>query len=266
MQAILFDLDGVLYQGESALPGAVKTLRWVQAANIPHVFVTNTSSRPRQAIVAKLAAMGMHINVDQLITPPLVAAHWLARHVSGPVALFVSAQTREEFSDCTLLDNTATSGAAAVVVGDLGEAWDYATLNRAFRLLMDGRPPLLALGMTRYWRAADGLRLDVGPMIQALCYATGLEPRVFGKPSADFFQAALAVLNVTPAQAVMVGDDLIGDVQGAQRAGLRAILVKTGKFQPSDLAGAVVPDAVLPDVSALSAWWAEQQAGSVIAS
>jgi ribonucleotide monophosphatase NagD (HAD superfamily) len=65
----------------------------------------------------------------------------------------------------------------------LGEGWDFATLNRAFRLLMaEPHPRLIALGMTRYWRAADGLRLDTAPFVVALQHATGIAPVVLGKP------------------------------------------------------------------------------------
>jgi HAD superfamily hydrolase (TIGR01458 family) len=259
MQAILFDLDGVLYQGEQPLPGAVETLAWVRAQGIPHLFLTNTSSRPRSAIVAKLAAMGITVEIDELLTPAAAVADWAGQAQVAPLALFVAAATREEFVGLARLADDAETGAAAVVVGDLGASWDFATLNRAFRLLMDGEPQLVALGMTRYWRAEDGLRLDAGPMVSALSYASGREPLVLGKPAAPFFAAALARLGVVAEQAVMIGDDIIGDVQGAQRAGLRGLLVRTGKFRPADLERGVAPDGILDSIADLPAWW--QRAG-----
>jgi len=255
MRVILFDLDGVLYQGEQLLPGAVDVLAWVRAQGIPHLFLTNTSSRPRSAIVAKLAAMGITITADEVLTPAAAAAAWAARAGVEPLALFVAAATREEFTGLARLADDAETGAAAVVVGDLGAGWDFATLNRAFRLLMDGEPQLVALGMTRYWRAEDGLRLDTGPMVSALSYASGREPLVLGKPAPAFFEAALAKLGVAAEQAVMIGDDIIGDVQGAQRAGLRGVLVRTGKFQPADLERGVVPDGILDSIAELPDWW-----------
>lgn len=262
MQAILFDLDGVIYQGEQVLPGALQTLAWVRRQEIPHLFVTNTSSRPRDAIVTRLAAMGIRVTAEQLLTPPVVAMHWLESQQAGPVALFVAPATRAEFAHCEALPDDAESGATALVVGDMGAGWDFATLNRAFRLLMDGEPALLALGMTRYWRAQDGLRLDVGAMVSALSYATGRDPVVLGKPSASFFQAALDRLEIAADQVLMIGDDIIGDVQGAQRAGLRGALVRTGKFREGDLELGVMPDVILADVGQLPAWWHDHQAGN----
>lgn len=261
MKAILFDLDGVFYEGERPLPGAVETLAWVRAQGIPHLFLTNTSSRPRRAIVEKLAGMGIAVAEDELLTPPLAVADWARRERPGPLALFVAPATRAEFDGLERVADDAESGAGAVVVGDLGGGWDFATLNRAFRLLIHGKAQLVALGMTRYWRAEDGLRLDAGPMVAALSYASGCEPLVLGKPAAAFFEVALARLGVAAADAVMVGDDIVGDVQGAQRAGLQALLVRTGKFQPADLQRDVVPDAVIDSVAALPAWWQARQGG-----
>ena len=56
----------------------------------------------------------------------------------------------------------------------------------------------------------------------------------------------------------MVGDDVRTDVEGAQRAGLTGVLVRTGKFSPSDLEGEVSPDAVLDSIADLPQWWAER--------
>ena len=71
---ILFDLDGVFYQQGRMLPGAAETLAWVRQAGIPHLFLTNTSSRPRSAVVEKLAGMGMTVDESEILTPAVAAA------------------------------------------------------------------------------------------------------------------------------------------------------------------------------------------------
>jgi len=143
-----------------------------------------------------------------------------------------------------------------VVIGDLGEGWDFRTLNRAFRLLHSNpEASLIALGTTRFWQAPEGLRLDAGPFVAALEYATGRKPVVCGKPAEPFFQAAAAKLGFAPSEILMIGDDIDIDVGGAQRAGLRGALVRTGKFRPGDLNHAVKPDAVLDSIANLPDWW-----------
>lgn len=257
MRGILLDLDGVLYVGDEPVPGSAGVVEWLAREGIPYRYLTNTTSRPRQALVEKLIGMGITATTDQILTPAVAAAAWLRRHGVGRAALFVPDALASEFSGLDLVAEDADDGAGAVVVGDLGRAWDSATLNRAFRLLMrDPAPLLVALGLTRYWRADDGLRLDAGPYVRALEYAVGRTAVVLGKPDAAFYDSAVEALDLEPDEVVMVGDDIRTDIEAAQRAGLTGVLVRTGKFSASDLSGDVSPDAVIDSIADLPQWWA----------
>lgn len=259
MRAILFDLDGVIYQGDKPIDGAAEAIAWARAQGIAHLFLTNTSSRPRTELCRKLAGMGIAMDSGHILSPPVAAARWLRAQVAGPIALFVPPATRAEFDGLPLWNGDISQAVGAVVIGDLAEAWTFARLNQAFQLLMSKPAPrLVALGMTRYWRAPAGLQLDAGAFVSALQYASGIEPVVTGKPASAFFLAAAETLQLAPHQLLMVGDDIRGDVQGAQQAGLQAALVRTGKFQPQDLECGVKPDAVLDSVAGLPAWWEHQ--------
>lgn len=254
---MLLDLDGVVYVGDEAVPGAAETVARLEADGVPFRFLTNTTSRPRSAIVDKLTRLGIGADAEHLLTPAVAAAAWLRREGIERPALFVPDATAEEFAGFEPLAASVDEGAGAVVLGDLGEGWDFATLNRAFRLLMaDPATPLVALGLTRYWRAPDGLRLDVGGYVRALEYATGREAIVLGKPDPAFYGAAVAALGADAAEVVMVGDDIRTDVEGAQRAGIAGVLVRTGKFAPADLDGGIRPDAVLDSIADLPEWLA----------
>jgi len=256
LRGLLFDMDGVLYNSDQPIAGAAESIRWVRQRGIPHLFVTNTSSRGRAALLAKLEHFGIPAEAAQILTPGVAAAAWLRRQPAGPVALFLRPAARAEFEGLPWLAEDAEIGAAYVVVGDLGEAWDFRTLNRAFRLLHHNPEScLIALGMTRYWQTPQGLSLDVAPFVAALEHATGRQATVLGKPSAAFFHAAVEQLGVPAETLVMVGDDIHADIAGAQAAGLRTLLVRTGKFRDRDLETGVTPDAVLGSVSELPAWW-----------
>jgi HAD superfamily hydrolase (TIGR01458 family) len=255
-RGILFDLDGVLYNAGHLIPGAPEAVAWVRSQHIPHLFVTNTTSRSRGVLAEKLQAFGIPAAPDDLMTPALAAADWLREHARGGIALFLRPSTRAEFDGLSCLPDDAERGASHVVIGDLGRHWDYATLNRAFRLLHHNPDAqLIALGMTRYWLAEDGISLDVAPFVAALEHATGRAPTVFGKPAATFFHAAARKLELPPAGLVMIGDDIDADIGGAQKAGLRGLLVRTGKFRSMDLEGAIRPAAVLDSVAELACWW-----------
>ena len=256
MHSLLIDLDGVLYEGDQPVAGAAEAVAWVQEQGVPHLFLTNTTSRPRSSLVDKLARMGITVAESDILTPPVAAKQWLQDHVSEAVVLFVPAATREEFEGLPLAAGEPDEPVGAVVIGDYGERWSFAELNRAFRLLMsDPQPALVALGMTRYWRAPDGLRLDTGPFVMALSHATGAEPVVLGKPAPPFFAAALAQLGASSEQTFMLGDDIRTDVAAAQDSGLRGILVRTGKYRPSDQELGIRPHAILESVAALPGWW-----------
>mgnify|MGYP006301893045 FL=1 len=255
MKAILFDMDGVLYVGDRPIEGATETLDWARYEGIPFRFVTNTTSKPREALVKKLAGMGIEAAVDEILTPPVAARQWLSAHDGGPVALFVPDATAAEFADLTQAQS-ADEPIAALVMGDLGEGWDFATYNRAFRWLKaNPEAALVALGMTRFWQAEDGPKLDVGPFVRGLEYAIGREAVVLGKPSAAFFHSALETLGVDAAETVMIGDDIVGDIRGAQQAGLAALQVRSGKFHPDDLERGITPDGMLDGIADLPTWW-----------
>lgn len=259
MKALLFDMDGVLYHAEDPIPGAAEAIRWVREHGIPHLFVTNTTSHSRTLLAEKLARFGIPGGPDDILTPPDVAAAWLRNRQGEPVALFVKPAARGPFEGIPLVPDDAESGARHVVIGDLAERWDFRTINRAFRLLhADPEATLIALGMTRYWKDHDGISLDAAPFVALLEHATGRKPLVFGKPAAAFFEEAAAKLGVPKDEVLMVGDDIETDVGGAMRAGLRGALVRTGKFRPQDLAGAVRPDAVIDSIADVPALWMQR--------
>ena len=264
IKGILLDLDGVFYVGEQAIEGAVKSLEWIWRQGTPHLFLTNTTSRPRSAIVGKLSSMGIDIAPETILTPPVAASRWINEHVDGPLALFVPEATRSEFTAFDHLADDAERGAGAVVLGDMGHAWTFERLNRAFRLLMqEPAPPLVALGMTRYWRAEEGLQLDTGPFVKALEYAIGREAVVMGKPATAFFDTALSMVGCEPSECLMIGDDIRGDIAGAQSCGIKAGLVRTGKFSESDLQSGIVPDLLLDSICDLPAWWENRKSLSL---
>jgi phospholysine phosphohistidine inorganic pyrophosphate phosphatase len=256
MKAILFDLDGVLYTGENAIEGAADVINWCVHEAVAHLFLTNTTSRPRAALVDKLAGFSIVTNPDDFLTPALAARQWLNNNINGKIALFIPEATLDEFTDFEQCEDSSEQGAQAVIVGDLGEAWDFKTLNRAFRLLMNNPDTkLIALGMTRYWRAEDGLRLDAAPFIKALEHASGREAIVLGKPSKEFYLSALDRLGCDASETIMIGDDIRGDIEASQSAGIRGLLVRTGKFQQTDLAQGIIPFDVIESIADLPGWW-----------
>ncbi len=244
VDALLIDLDGTIYQYDQLLPGVGETLAWLRARGVPIRFVTNSTMRSRSSLAARLRGFGVQAEEDDILNPVSVAAHYLRSR--GASAYFL-------VLDDALADFAGvpqdSDNPSFVVIGDLGDSWTFDRLNHAFRLLLEKNTGFIALGKSRYWRAADGLRLDSGPFVTALEYATGRYALVMGKPERAFFEQAIGMLGLPPERVAMIGDDIDVDVAGARNAGMLGALVKTGKFRPEDLAKGIWPDYVFDSLA-----------------
>lgn len=245
LDGLLLDLDGTLYEDHRPLPGAVEAVARWRAAGLALRFVTNTTSKSRAVVAERLHEMGFAAEVGEIHSPPAVAGAWLRRE-GASAALFIPEATRPDFKGV----REDTRAPDYVVLGDLGDDWTFGRLNEAFRLAHAGAR-LLALGRTRYWQAQGALALDVGPIVAALEYATGQEALTLGKPAPAFFLQAVDDLGLDPGRVAVVGDDAETDVRAALRAGLRAVLVRTGKYRPGDEHGEPAPTRVVDSVADL---------------
>jgi HAD superfamily hydrolase (TIGR01458 family) len=243
--SVLLDLDGVLYVEDEPIAGAIEAVAALRDRGLRLRFVTNTTSRPRRDILARLERLGMPVPERELITPARLAVeHCLAAGRRRALLLMRDAVK----ADLAGLQEVR-EGADVVVVGDLGEDFGYRVLNQAFRELLAGAE-LVALQKNRYWRTPEGLSLDVGPFVAALEYATACDAVVVGKPAPAFFATVLAGLGARATDAVMVGDDVESDIGGALRAGLAGVLVRTGKYRPEAVAASgVEPTATVDSIA-----------------
>ena len=224
--ALLIDLDGVLYVEDELVAGALEAVSRLRDRGLALRFVTNTTAHSRERTLEKLIGLGVPVVEHELVTPAALAVRHCHERGHERVALVMNDEVKRDFAE---LKETAAH-ADAVIVGDLGPAFGYDVLNRAFRQVMEGAE-LIALQKNRYWMRADGLSLDVGPFVAAIEFATGTEAYVVGKPAHAFFAEVLADLEATAAATAMVGDDIESDIGGALDAGLAAILVRTGKYR-----------------------------------
>ena len=197
------------------------------------------------------------MTADEILTPVRAAVVLCQEQGYRPVAPYVPEATLEDLQGLDLVAGTirrVTKEArpGAVIIGDLGELWTYELLQEAFGFLLDGAE-LVALSRDRYWLKGNRLVLDAGPFVAALEYASGRTARVTGKPTREFYDAAVKSLGLPPdvsnGDIAMIGDDVWSDVRGAQEAGCQGWLVRTGKFREEQLSeSGVVPDRVLGSV------------------
>ncbi|XP_069316507.1 phospholysine phosphohistidine inorganic pyrophosphate phosphatase isoform X1 [Eulemur rufifrons] len=232
VRGVLLDISGVLYDcgagGGRAIAGSVEAVARLKRSHLKVRFCTNDSQKSRGELVGLLRRLGFDISEDEVTSPAPATCQILKERGLRP-HLLIHEGVRSEF------DEIDTSNPNCVVIADAAEGFSYQNMNKAFQVLMElENPVLISLGKGRYYKETSGLVLDVGAYMKALEYACGIEAEVVGKPSPEFFKAALQAIGVEAHQAVMIGDDIVGDVGGAQRCGMRGLQVRTGKFRPTD--------------------------------
>lgn len=226
LEAILLDLSGVLYNGDEVIVGAREAVARVQASGLQVRFITNTSQKTRDLLLAHLRVLGFEIEGEQLFTAVDAARQWLRERDLRPYCL-VHRNILGEFDD---IDQREPN---AVLIADAAEDFNYQNLNRAFQLCLEGAP-LLGVGHNRFFRSGGEVLMDAGAFIRAVEFAAGVEATIVGKPSPEFFHQVMASTTAAPERTLMVGDDVFGDVEGALNAGIPACLVRTGKYRPGD--------------------------------
>ncbi|MES1986629.1 MAG: TIGR01458 family HAD-type hydrolase [Pseudomonadota bacterium] len=246
LKGILFDLDGVLYTGSSAIEGAVEAIEKLRASHICR-FVTNTSTLSLTSLQQKINKLGFAIPINEIISAPQATLFYLQRQHNPVCRLLLADDVKQDFKEL----HQTEAAANYIVIGDIGSTWSYTLLNQVFNDLMQGAK-LIAIHKNKFWQTEHGLQMDIGGFVEALEYASGVKAMIIGKPSADFFQIALDDMGLKSSEVAMIGDDIDVDVGGSQQIGLTGILVRTGKYRQNYAdASHVKPDLLIDSIADL---------------
>jgi HAD superfamily hydrolase (TIGR01450 family) len=262
-RGLVLDADGVIVLRGDLLPGSPEALESLASRAIPFRIVTNFSSAHRATLAARFG--GGVVPPERFITAAsAAAAHTAARHPGRPLFVLATGDALREFDGQNLVSAQAADRApgevAAVVVGDAGDDLRFGDLDVAFRCLRAGAA-FIAMHRNLWWMTRKGETLDSGALVAGLEEAAGRKATVAGKPSPVVFRQAaagiaadLGLRRLPPHEIAMVGDDVRADVLAAKRAGLRGVLVLTGKHGPAEVAaaargrGGTIPDAIAPSL------------------
>ena len=229
--AFLFDLDGVLYRGDEAIPHAPEAVAAIRAAGKGVAFVTNNASATPDAVVERLDRVGVGAHASEVETSALTTAALLARRGTRHVVVIGEAGLLEALAGAGIRatrakDLTEGAGDAEAVVVGLDRSADYGAL-RAACLQVDAGAALIASNPDTSFPAPGGHRWPgAGALLAAIQATTGVTAEVVGKPNAPIFEAALA--RAGGGRPLMIGDRLDTDIEGASRLGWDSLLVLTG--------------------------------------
>src|SRR2546425_6306336 len=107
IRVVIFDLDGVLYRGERALPGAIETVSRLRAAGKRVMYATNNSTRSRAEYVTRLSAFGFPAELDDVVTSAWATARYLQQHglrARDPLIIGGAAGLRSELREAGVMD------------------------------------------------------------------------------------------------------------------------------------------------------------------
>lgn len=250
----LVDMDGTLYRGATAIPGAAAAVDTLREAGVAVQFLTNNATRSPRQYVEKLASMGIGAAADDVVTAGVVTADYLAREHDGERAYVVGEPPLYEVVADRGVAVTDDPARVDVVVLSLDTGLDYDLFTGVLRAVSP-ETPIVATNPDRTKPGTDGLVPSAGLVIGAVEGMTGRAPDVVvGKPSAHAARFALDRLGVPTDRCLLVGDRLDTDVQMGSSAGLTTVLVRTGVTDEAALAASdVAPDHVLDSIADVAA-------------
>lgn len=227
-ELFLFDLDGVFYKGKERRIkiGGTKIVRALRERKKKLLVLTNNSTDSTETVWSRLIETGVPVRKNEILTSSVVTAQHL-RSKYGKVSYFLVGERGLE-TEMRRLGHRRVSGDRAdfVVVG-LDRHLSYDKLNQATTVARNGAP-IVATHISALYMARDGPAMATGPIVRALEYAASKKSIEVGKPATLMFRVALRDADCHAKDAVMVGDQIDTDIEGAVRAGIDAILVKTG--------------------------------------
>ena len=249
---LIVDLDGVVWLGGAAIPGAVEALAELQARRIRLLFLTNDPRDARADYARRLAGLGIAVPDSAIVTSARALAGFLVER-EGTCAVFAigSPAFKAELAvaGLELQSGEAARDAAVVAVGG-HDRFDYGELRVATQALRRGAR-LYAAGRDATFPMPDGPWPATGAVLAAVEVGGGTKATVVGKPEPFIFDIARSLLGDCR-RVALVGDNLDADIAGGKRVGLTTILVLTGTATRQELATASIrPDLTLDDLPAL---------------
>ena len=261
-QVYVFDLDGVLYLGRTAIPYAADAVRRLLHAGKRVYFLTNNSAQTRADYQTKLAEVnGLEVPENSIFTSAYASALYLKQRGAAGRSAFVIGEpglAAELAASGGLVPVTepdaADPGDIDYVVVGIDRKFTYDKLRFAHAAIVRGHAQFVATNRDSTLPTETGDVPGGGSLVAALATATGREPVTIGKPQTHAYEAILADAAVTAADSVMVGDRLDTDIAVGRSAGAGTVLVLTGVTSPEQAKHAPPewrPDRIIGDLREL---------------
>ncbi|MHA1718700.1 MAG: HAD-IIA family hydrolase [Promethearchaeota archaeon] len=229
IRGILCDIDGTLYFKGKEIPNSVETVSYLQNKGYKIVFLTNTDSKPPNEILKIMLDFGFSVRSNDIFTPIIAIKEYISKFPDKKSFFLVSEKVKPEFENFPQIMKDEIPD--FVVISDFSDDWRLERLNLAFQYVLKGAKLIGSQGNNFFLDINGNPKLDTGALVRMVANAAHVKPLILGKPNLDYFTLALNKIEVDPKDAIIVGDDIESDIKGAKNAGIKSILVKTGKGQ-----------------------------------
>ncbi len=247
IKAVIFDLDGTIYVGNTIIPGAAAKVGELRKRGVKVLFFTNAGTRSRKGFSMKLSAMGIGAEPGQIYCGSYLLAMYVSEKHRGKKMFIVG--ERGLLEECEEMGVPLTEGKADIVAVGLDRAFNYEKLAKALENL-EGGAILLATNGDATYPSESGPMPGAGSIVAAIEFASGKKATVVGKPNKYSMLLIEKELGLKAREILMVGDRLDTDISYAKACGLRSALVLTGNSKRSDIKD-VKPDYVFESVAEL---------------
>ena len=258
IHALIIDMDGVLWEGNRALPGLKDFFHLLRKKSLPFVLATNNASLTQEQYVSKLENMGITVFPKEILTSSMATAHYLAEQSipdSSPRAFVIGEEglrqplTKQGF---ILVDSFDADAPADFVICGLDRNLTWDKLADASLHLHSGAK-FIATNADTSLPTERGPVVGNGAILAALQAATLVAPTIVGKPEPIMYQQAIKILGDAPENTIAIGDRLNTDILGAVNTGIRSIMVLTGISNENDLKSIdYQPTWIMPDICAVT--------------
>lgn len=237
--AYVFDLDGTLYLGEEALPGAVGLVKALRDRGIPMRFLSNNPTRNAAEYVDKLRRLGFEAQPEEVVTTVAATCEWLRENYPDAVVFPIAEQPLVDALRDAGIRLSENPEEVDIVVASYDRGFTHAKLQIAFDAIWQHkRAFLVSTNPDRYCPFPDGRgEPDCAPIVAAIEVATGTKcVATIGKPNPHIAQTALAGMGARAERTLMVGDRLGTDIALGHASGMDTALVLTGDSTLQDVA------------------------------
>lgn len=247
LDAVFFDIDGTLINGQEALPGAVELLNLLQKEECPWFLLTNDSCHSQAEKSRFMQRAGLPVDETNIISSGNVLKWWAEHYYNGGLFYRFGSLGEPDYAISAGIEVTRESALAqeccGVIMGEGCFDWRQ-NLETVFNIfLKHPEYPLIAVNPDSYGATADGSKMSIssGGFTRLICSLLNdagvhIEPIYLGKPYAPFYQCACSHIReqfpaleyLDPKRIMMVGDSLRSDICGGNRAGFTTCLVLSG--------------------------------------